>query len=430
MVSTENSKNPGAVEEVASGKRKTANAAWWGFDIEDSTEALQGAIDSGAKRVIIPNMARDWVVRPIKLAGNQELLFEEGVVIAAKRGEYRGRGDTVLSAHDLENLVIRGYGARVRMQKEDYIVGKVLVDLGWDRWFGPYEKAEWRTPLSLRGCSNVKVFGLTLCDSGGDGIYIDGGSKIRFCRDIYLRDVVCDNNYRQGISIISVDGLLVENSAFSNTWGTPPSSGVDIEPDSPDQVVRNVVFRNCTFNDNYGDGIELFLTNMRKEESGEISVLCENCRVTSNRGAGIRVSKVRDEGPEGLIEFRNCVVENTEGYGLKVQDKSADRARVRFVNCSLRNVASNRMYEGAWAPIWLHLFKKEQTTRFGGIDFVNVLVEDEWDRPAIVMEESESDLGLFDVTGKVTVRNPEGVREDLGSRQEDVNLVLGEYGRN
>ena len=96
---------------------------------------------------------------------------------------------------------------------------------------------------------------------------------------------MCDNNYRQGISIISVDGLLVENSKFNNTWGTPPSSGVDIEPDSPDEVVRNVVFRNCTFSDNYGDGIELFLTNMRKDESGEVSVLFENCRVTSNRGA-------------------------------------------------------------------------------------------------------------------------------------------------
>jgi polygalacturonase len=424
MVTLENSRDPEAVDEVKSGKREIANAAWWGFDIEDSTEALQGAIDSGAKRVIVPNMTRDWIVRPIELAGNQELILEDGVSITAKRGEYRGRGDTVLSAHDVENLVIRGYGARVRMQKEDYIVGKVLVDLGWDRWFGPYEKAEWRTPLSLRGCSNVKVFGLTLCDSGGDGIYIDGGSKIRFCKDIYLRDVVCDNNYRQGISIISVDGLLVENSKFNNTWGTPPSSGVDIEPDSADEVVRNVVFRNCTFSDNYGDGIELFLTNMRKDESGEISVLFENCRVTSNRGAGIRVSKVRDDGPDGLIEFRNCDVENTEGYGLKVQDKSADRAHVRFVNCSLRQVASNRMYEGAWTPIWLHLFKTDQTTRFGGIDFVNVRVEDDWDRPVIVMEESESDLGLFDVTGEIRVRNPEGVRDGLGSKRQGVDLVL------
>ena len=349
--------------------------------------------------------------------------MESGAVITAKRGEYRGRGDTVFSARDVENIVIRGYGAKIRMQKEDYIVGKVLVDFGWERWFGQYEKAEWRTPLSFYGCSNVKVYGLALCDSGGDGIYIAGGKGAKYCRDVYLRDVVCDNNYRQGISIISVDGLLVENGTFSNTWGTPPSSGVDIEPDTPDEVIKNVIFRNCNFTDNHGDGIEIFLANL-KPESGEVSILFENCRVTSSRGSGIRVTKVGDGGPDGLIEFRNCTVENTEGFGLKVQDKSADRARVRFVNCSMRNVAINRMYQGAWAPIWLHLFKTEQTTKFGGIDFANCHVDDDRDRPVIVMEESESDLGVFDVTGDIHVRNSAGVREDLGDKREDVTLSL------
>ncbi len=415
-----------AVKEVLSGQRKVANAAWWGFDQEDSTSAIQDAIDSGAERVIVPNMTRDWVVRPIKLVGDQELVLEEGTVITAKRGEYRGGGDCVLRATDVSNLTIRGYGAAIRMQKEDYIVGKVLVDFQWDRWFGQYQKAEWRMPLSLVGCSNVKVLGLTLRDSGGDGIYIGGGAKQNYCKDIYIRDVVCDNNYRQGMSVISVDGLLVENSVFSNTWGTPPSAGVDIEPDSQKERIRNVVFRHCSFPDNYGEGIEVFLTNLRAE-SGEVSILFENCRITSKRGTGIRVTKVRDDGPDGLVEFRNCVIENTEGHGIKIQDKSADRARVRFVNCTVRNAARNRGYQGAWAPIWLHLFKPDITTRLGGIDFVRCVVEDDKDRPAITTEETEPGYGIFDVTGSISVRNPCGVRVDLGEKQQGVSLVVRQY---
>ena len=39
--------SPEAVREVAEGRRATANAAWWGFDAEDATQALQAAIDSG-----------------------------------------------------------------------------------------------------------------------------------------------------------------------------------------------------------------------------------------------------------------------------------------------------------------------------------------------------------------------------------------------
>ncbi|MCX6622403.1 MAG: right-handed parallel beta-helix repeat-containing protein, partial [Acidobacteria bacterium] len=335
---TPNAANPQAVAEVLAGKRTTANAAWWGFDEEDSTDALQAALRSGARRVIVPNMTRDWIVRPIALAGNQELILEPGAVISAKRGEYREKGVSVLAARNVENLTIRGYGATVRMHKLDYIAGHVLDILKWDRYFGMYPKAEWRMTLTIANSTNVKVYGLTLRDSGGDGVYIDGG------RDVLLKDIVCDNHYRQGMSIISADGLTVENSVFRNTWGTPPCAGVDIEPDSPKHHIRNVVFRNCAFTGNLGDGIEIFLAHLTAE-SGPVSILFDQCRVSSDNGTGIRVTKVGDTAPGGLIEFRDTIIENTEGYGLKVQDKSPTAARLRFVNCSLRNTARNRMYK-------------------------------------------------------------------------------------
>jgi hypothetical protein len=235
--------------------------------------------------------------------------------------------------------------------------------------------------------------------------------------------VLCDNHYRQGISVISADGLLVENSIFANTWGTPPSSGVDIEPDTPAERLRNIVFRNCSFPDNYGDGIEVFLAN-QKTESMEVSILFDNCRVSSRRGTGMRVTKVGDGGPNGLVEFRNCTVENTEGYGIKVQDKSSTRARVRFVNCTVRNAARNRMYRATWTPLWIHVNDPKLTKKPGGIDFVDCSIEDDRERAAITVEEPGSDYGLFDVTGKIRVRNPVGVRTILGKKQESVTLAV------
>lgn len=414
--------NPEAVREVQAGTRTEANAAWWGFNDEDATDAVQGAIDSGAKRVIVPNVGRDWIVRPIKLRSDLELVLEEGVAIVAKRGEYRGKGDSVFTARDAANLAIRGKGATVRMQKEDYIAGLVLKDLGWNRWFGQYEKAEWRMCLGLHGCENVEVEGVTLRDSGGDGIYVAGGSENRPCRNVRIRGVVCDNNYRQGISIISADGLTVEDSVFKNTWGTPPSSGVDIEPDSPEEQAKGILFRNCRFEDNYGDGIEVFLANL-KPESEPVSIVFEDCYVTSRRGPGIRVTKMGDNGPSGLVEFRRCTVENTEAYGIKVQDKSADRARVRFVECVLRNTANNRGYRDAWAPVALRLLDADMTSRFGGIDFVDCRIVDDLDRPAIVFE-GPAGAGLHDITGTLSVENPHGVSADLGASKESVGLSL------
>jgi len=417
-----NTANPQAVQEVLAGKRATANAAWWGFQEEDSTEALQAAINSGAKRVLVPNMTKDWIVRPLKLAGHQELILEDGVVITAKRGEYRGSGDSLLNARDLSDLVIRGYGATVRMQKEDYISGDLLDRLGWNRWFGAYKKAEGRMALKLRGATDVGVYGLTLRDSGGDGIYVQD------CKNIRIQDVVCDNNYRQGISVICVEGLTVENSVFKNTWGTPPAAGLDIEPDRPTQSIRNVAFRNCRFEDNYGDGIELNLARVRAE-AGDVSILFDNCRVSSRRGTGIRLSKMRDDGPGGVIEFRNCVVENTEGYGIKVNDKSA-KARLKFVNCAVRNAANNRKYSGPWTPVSISVSAGPNSgKRQGGIEFVNCSVEDRYDRPLITVDEPEGDYILVDVTGNIDGRNPFGVRTALGKKHERVTLAVTESER-
>src|SRR5207249_3525398 len=218
------------------------------------------------------------------------------------------------------------------------------------------------------------------------------------------------------------DGLLVEDSTFKNTWGTPPSSGVDLEPDTALESLKHVVFRNCRFEDNYGDGIEVFLANL-KTNSGDVSVLFDRCRVASRRGAGIRVARVGDDGPGGTIEFRNCVVEDTVGYGVKVRDKAAGHARVRFVECTIKNAAKDQNLPDIWAPVALEASRADRQAKFGGVDFVDCVVEDARPRPAIV---ARAETGLFDVTGNITVRSPHPLRADLGKQGEGVTLRVTE----
>jgi polygalacturonase len=295
-----------------------------------------------------------------------------------------------------------------------------MQDIVGERWFGKYARAEWRMALALRGCSNIKVHGLTLRDSGGDGIMVCGGTKRPYSKDIYIKDVTCDNNHRQGISVTNVVGLVVENCTFNNTWGTPPCSGVDLEPDTPRDRMQHITFRDCRFENNYGDGIEVFLAHQSKA-SADVSILFERCHVSSHRGTGIRVTKILDDGPQGLVEFRDCVVDGAVGYGIKVQDKAPDKARVRFVNCSVKNAAQNRQYMGAWAPVWLHLFRPEYVKKFGGIDFINCTIENTRARPAIV---AECASGLFDITGSITVHSPHGVKVQFPGKVERVTLTV------
>ncbi len=274
--------NPRAVEEVRAGKRATASAAWWGFSGEDDTAALQAAIRSGARRVIIPNLGRPWVVEPIQLASHQEIVFEKGVVVAAREGKFLGTSDSLFTASDKEHIILRGQGASCIMRKQDYRKA-------------PYPKGEWRMGLALRGCRNVEVSGLRLTASGGDGIYVGRTEKNAGCTDIRIRDVVCDDNYRQGISIISVRGLRVERCVLRGTEGTAPAAGIDFEPNRADEFLVDCVVRNCVIESNAAYGL-LFVPRPLTERSEPVSIRVENCRVRDNRAGALRVLNSRVSG--------------------------------------------------------------------------------------------------------------------------------------
>jgi len=429
----QNAKNAAAVEEVLSGKRTAANAAWWGFNSEDCTEAIQGAFDSGAKRVTIPYMGEPWIVRPLQFRSDQEVRFEPGVVILAKKGEFLGRSDPLTTAIGVKNLTLRGPGATFRMRKTDYMAP-------------PYEKAEWRTGLSLLGCNNILVEGLRIESSGGDGIYIDGwGKKQRFSKDITIRNVTCYDNHRQGMSVISVDSLLVENCVFANTWGTAPGAGIDLEPDGEDQSLVNIVIRNCIFENNEGHEILVYPKNLH-EKAPDISIRFENCiaRKTLTNGkpdgvaqgigrnddthgwSGISVAAVCDDGPEGNIEFINCIVENTGKESVRVFDKSASKAKLRFTNCHFRNpwLTAHPAHWQARVPIHLQVRRPHITDDNGGIAFDNCYVYDSVGRPVMVLELENSEHGLRDITGTLVVDSPGEPRVVLGTNTQGIDLKL------
>src|SRR5699024_2892437 len=138
----------------------------------------------------------------------------------------------------------------------------------------------WRHALTILGCGNIKVLGLHIESSGGDGIYIGrsgvygttkGKHPQSYSKNITIQNVVLDDNYRQGISVISVDWLLMDNVVMSNTGGTRPMAGIDFEPNRSDERLTNIVLRNCVTKNNKGGGYDI-------ELSVPTSMRFENCR--------------------------------------------------------------------------------------------------------------------------------------------------------
>ncbi|MCC6490590.1 MAG: right-handed parallel beta-helix repeat-containing protein [Candidatus Hydrogenedentes bacterium] len=416
--------NSEPIAAIAAGTRTDANAAWWGFNAEDSTEALQSAIDSGAKTITVPYVGAPWIVRPIKLRSNLELLFEPGVLVLAKKGEFKGKGDSLFSAEDMTDITVRGYGATLRMHKKDY-------------QSADYEKAEWRMGFAFDGCKRVLVEGVRVESSGGDGFYIGATAENRWCEDVTLRNCVCVDHHRQGLSVISAQNLLVENCVFSGTSGTAPQAGIDLEPNAPEERLVNCHFRNCTMENNAGSGILVYLKPLRST-SEPVSIRFENCvvrmgsvgmtmadytNVDMEGSSGVTVAAVRDDGPQGLIEFVNCTTENTAEESLALSEKSAKAARVRFENCRFGEswVAAVREYSGVRASIMLMGRRPDVAVDLGGVEFADCHVYGTEDRPAIAYVPGSEDTGLREVSGTLTVHSP--VRPEGLDGQQVPNLT-------
>jgi parallel beta-helix repeat protein len=170
---------------------------------------------------------------------------------------------------------------------------------------------------SVYASTNVTIQGVTATDMWGDGFYVGRAAK-----HITICSVVADNNRRQGISIVSGDGVIVKDSIFKNTNGTLPQSGVQIEPDA-NLVVRNVQILNSQALNNKGWGIKL---TSPAANSSINAVTLDGNTVTGN-GIGT--------GADGIVISRSS--------GHRVSNnivKLNHQAGIALVNGSLNNIVT------------------------------------------------------------------------------------------
>jgi len=373
------------IAAVADGTITEAKASWWGFNPEDSTASLQAAINSGVPRLIVDKRSGPWIVTPMTLVSNQEIVFEEGVEVLAKRGEFKGANDSLFRATNLKNITLSGYGATWRMWRDDYDNPEL------------YKKAEWRMCLAIGGCTNMKVLGLTLTESGGDGIYLGAGKVTN--KDIFIKDVTCDRNYRQGISVITAENLLIEGCTLNNTDGTNPRAGIDFEPNHPEQRLVNCIMRNCVMKNNAGNGIALYL-NPLDATSKDISLRFENCRCIGNReSVRYSVKGTVDGAPNGSVEFVDCLFESPAQTGIAIS-KPASRGRVRFVRCSIINPAAK---QPGIAPINI-ISHRAAGIPAGGVEFVKCVIQDRIKRNPMNFVDGGG-VGMKNVTGSLIIES-------------------------
>ncbi len=265
----------------------------------DDTEYIQTLLNSDKKEIIIPAQQRPWVVLPLvfKNKENKTLIFEAGCIIRAKRGYFKDVNDVLFTVENCKNITIKGYGAVLKMNKEDY-------------WSSTYTKSQWRDGVAIYNTSDLIIEGLKVQSTGGDGIYIGQSGGIEtVCKNITLKHLVLEDNHRQGISIISVDGLLMEGCSVFGTNGTLPKAGIDFEPNDGDYGFTNVLIKNCTFRYNKGSGIHIFLKTLTKD-SVPVDITIEHCVLAYN-GCGLSIMAI-PKGVKGTVNIINTTIKGMQ----------------------------------------------------------------------------------------------------------------------
>lgn len=327
-----------AAEEVLRADR-------WGFDPADSTAQLQKALDSGAKKIIIPKMKSPWIAaKQLRLPGNCEIVFEDGAEILAKEGKFQNRVEMLLLGRGISGLKIRGKGI-LTMRRADYRDPK------------KYSRGEWRHTLGFQNCRSIEVRDLTCRESGGDGIYI------LHTDDILIDNVKCVRNLRQGISVISSRNLVIRNSLFAETEGMAPMAGIDFEPNYRNEKLENCLVENCRFVDNAGAGICIAINNLRADSAPPIGLTVRNCVFSGNKWS----LYFNTTDVKGEMRFDHCKFLAPTLESMRITAWNADGCYLIFKDSEVEHRGKCHPFE---------LYPGNAEGPLGNIHFSNVTVKD------------------------------------------------------
>ncbi|HWV64910.1 hypothetical protein [Chitinophaga sp.] len=257
----------------------------------DYTSYLQTAMDQH-KSVVMPNFPVLISDKGLTVGNDANIVFRDNsklILQATTKDTYE-----VLRIHKVQNVNV------------------YFAVIEGDRKGHKGNAGQWGMGIAIRGSRNVNIYAPRVSNCWGDGIYIAGLEGIT-SSNINIYNAMLDYNRRNGMSIISVNGLKLVAPVISNTYGQAPMSGIDIEPNNNNDVVDNVVMESPVTLNNAKHGIVISLFRLIGANQKQVDITIRNHR---DDGSAVAFSmgglkKHYDVPPmKGNIEIINPVWKN------------------------------------------------------------------------------------------------------------------------
>lgn len=271
-----------------------------GDGVTDATAAIQAAIDSlpvdGGTVTIPPGDSGPYMINSvtsIRPCSYMLLELQPGCELKAK-----------------DNTVDRDYVVLIQLVTQVEVAGGGTIHGDKDT-FVPQAgtTSEHGHGIAIYGSTHITVRDIRSTKCVGDGSSV-GAKSGTPCSDIVFDNVVFDFNRRQGLSLVDVDGCTVTDSEFSNTSGTSPECGIDIEPEAG-QTCTNIVIDNCHLTKNHKYGINV----LQRSDGGTVDgVIVRKCLIDYQDSNGAVTSGGTN------VDFTDNTIELNSATGLLTTD--------------------------------------------------------------------------------------------------------------
>jgi len=279
---------------------------------EDYTSYLQKGLNEHDK-VVFPDFPILVNSAGLSIKSNSNLVFQRNSRLklkATNNSSYK-----ILNINNVQNVKIFF----------PYIQGDRKIHIG--------NGGEWGMGISIVSSSNIQIIGPKVIDCWGDGIYL-GENNSGANKNILISYAQLDNNRRNGISVISVDGLDLICPVVTNTNGTAPMAGIDIEPNTNRNEINNINIDSAITFNNSNYGIVLELDKLSGKDFKNVNVKIQN---HSDYGSGNGMcfylpQKTSKASFGGTVSIVNPVWQNNSKDAFKFFKSYRNGLKVEFSN--------------------------------------------------------------------------------------------------
>lgn len=286
---------------------------------ENDSAAINNALLTSSKVILQEGTYYISPLAPVSIPANKHLVFETGAVlkiIPIDSGNHVG----------------------IAIENDNVILDNPAVD-GQRTLMG--DSVGFGHGIYINNAKNCVINNPKSNNCFEDGIYITGLNE-----DITINNPICNNNRRQGITVVSAKNLVIKNPVCTNTNGLSPEAGIDIEPNNNTDILDNILIDNPVTENNNGSGVVVNVNKLK----GVNKII--NIKVLNGKDdgsyAGVTIQNIMDNTHKltGAIRFDDYMSVNAKTTGIQLLNYGAlntpkiSLIRPKVIDCNTTNQAA------------------------------------------------------------------------------------------